>query len=38
VVVYVKFEDPSFALTHWFNEASYYVKMDLYFLLFVLYS
>jgi len=26
VVVYVKFSDPTFALTHWFNELSYYVK------------
>ncbi len=26
VVIYVKFEDPGFALVHWFNEASYYIK------------
>ena len=26
VVVYVKFGNPTFALTHWFNELSYYVK------------
>lgn len=26
VVVYVKFGDPTFPLTHWFNELSYYVK------------
>lgn len=26
VIIYVKFENPTFALTHWFNEASYYIK------------
>jgi len=26
VVIYVKFGNPSFPLTHWFNELSYYVK------------
>lgn len=26
VVVYIKFGNPTFALTHWFNEVSYYVK------------
>lgn len=26
VNVYVKFENPGFALTHWFNEVSYYIK------------
>jgi SSS family solute:Na+ symporter len=26
VVIYVKVADPSFPLTHWFNELSYYVK------------
>jgi SSS family solute:Na+ symporter len=26
VNVYVKFENPDFPLTHWFNEVSYYVK------------
>jgi SSS family solute:Na+ symporter len=26
VVVYVKFGNPGFPLTHWFNELSYYVK------------
>lgn len=26
VVAFVKFSDPSFALTHWFNDLSYFVK------------
>jgi len=26
VVVYVKFGDPAFPFTHWFNEMSYYIK------------
>jgi len=26
VQVYVKFSDPSFALTHWFNDMSYFIK------------
>ena len=26
VVIYVKFGNPAFPLTHWFNELSYYVK------------
>jgi len=26
VVVYIKFGNPTFPLTHWFNEMSYYVK------------
>jgi SSS family solute:Na+ symporter len=26
VVIYVKFANPGFPLTHWFNELSYYVK------------
>ena len=33
VVTYVKFEDPNFALTHWFNEASYYIKNGFVFLI-----
>ena len=24
--VYVKYQDPGFALTHWFNDMSYYIK------------
>jgi len=27
VVVYVKFGDPGFPLTHWFNSMSYYIKI-----------
>lgn len=26
IVIYVKFDNPGFPLTHWFNTASYYVK------------
>ena len=26
IQIYVKFQNPNFALTHWFNELSYYVK------------
>ena len=33
VVIYVKFENPTFALTHWFNEASYYIKNGFVFLI-----
>lgn len=33
VVIYVKFSNPTFALTHWFNEASYYVKNGLVLLI-----
>jgi len=28
IVVYVKFGNPGFPLTHWFNEMSYYIKID----------
>ena len=24
--LYVKYQDPGFALTHWFNDVSYYIK------------
>ena len=27
IVVYVKFGNPGFPLTHWFNEMSYYIKI-----------
>jgi SSS family solute:Na+ symporter len=33
VNVYVKFENPDFALTHWFNEISYYAKNGFVFLI-----
>jgi SSS family solute:Na+ symporter len=33
VNVYVKFENPDFALTHWFNEVSYYAKNGFVFLI-----
>ena len=32
VVVYVKYGNPQFPLTHWFNELSYYVKNGFVFL------
>lgn len=31
--IYVKFENPTFALTHWFNEITYYVKNGFVFLI-----
>jgi SSS family solute:Na+ symporter len=33
VNVYVKFENPGFALTHWFNEVTYYVKNGFVFMI-----
>lgn len=33
IVAYVKFENPSFALIHWFNETSYYIKNGFVFLI-----
>ncbi len=33
VNVYVKFENPGFALTHWFNEVTYYVKNGFVFII-----
>ena len=33
VNVYVKFDNPTFALTHWFNEASFYTKNGFVFLI-----
>ncbi len=33
VVVYVKYGNPQFPLTHWFNELSYYVKNGFVFLI-----
>ena len=26
VVLYIKFDNPTFPLTHWFNQLSYFVK------------
>lgn len=33
VNVYVKFDNPASALTHWFNEVSYYIKNGFVFLI-----
>ena len=33
VNVYVKFENPGFALTHWFNEITFYVKNGFVFMI-----
>ncbi len=33
VQVYVKFRNPEFALTHWFNDTSYYIKVGFVILI-----
>jgi SSS family solute:Na+ symporter len=33
VQVYVKFSNPEFALTHWFNDMSYYIKVGFVILI-----
>jgi SSS family solute:Na+ symporter len=33
VQVYVKFSNPEFALTHWFNDTSYYIKVGFVILI-----
>ena len=31
--VYIKFSNPEFALTHWFNDMSYYIKVGFVILI-----
>jgi hypothetical protein len=33
VQVYIKFSNPEFALTHWFNDMSYYIKVGFVILI-----